>query len=308
MDGHIVMELPDPHCALSTDRASDILRFAHDAFMQGRGCALVTLVEIIGGASRALGAHMAVASDGRYCGYVSGGCVEGVVAREALMALAEGKVRELRLGRGSTYFDVTLPCGGGIVLTIHVIREIEPIKAVLGANKIRKPSGLAYDPQSGRLMQTECPVKTGWHSGIFTSSYRPDPRILLFGRGVESYMLEKVAASLDIDTVREPADIITDRDTAIIILYHDLEKELPVLRQALVSEAFYIGCLGSRRTHEQRCAELARDGFSQEQIDRISAPIGLFGPTRDARSLAVSILAEIMSRNLPAQAGQKVSS
>ncbi|NKC23027.1 XdhC family protein [Ochrobactrum oryzae] len=78
----------------------DILRFAHNALERGHGCALVTLVEIIGGASRALGAHMAIADNGSYCGYVSGGCVEGIVAREALMALAEGRDRELRLGRG----------------------------------------------------------------------------------------------------------------------------------------------------------------------------------------------------------------
>ncbi|PQA72423.1 XdhC family protein [Brucella oryzae] len=303
MDGYIVTELPDPHCALSTDRAGDILRFAHNALERGHGCALVTLVEIIGGASRALGAHMAIADNGSYCGYVSGGCVEGIVAREALMALAEGRDRELRLGRGSTYFDVALPCGGGIVLSIHIIREIEPIKAVLEANKMRKVSGLTYDPQAGLLTQTACPAETGWHSGIFSRNYRPDPRILLFGRGLESDTLEKVAASLDIDTVREPIDILPDRDTAIVVLYHDLEKEFPVLRQALASEAFFIGCLGSRRTHALRCAALTEDGFSQEQIDRISAPIGLFGPARDARSLAVSILAEIMSHNRSAKTG-----
>ncbi|NKC23026.1 XdhC/CoxF family protein [Ochrobactrum oryzae] len=64
-----------------------------------------------------------------------------------------------------------------------------------------------------------------------------------------------------------------------------------------------MGCLGSRRTHALRCAALTEDGFSQEQIDRISAPIGLFGPARDARSLAVSILAEIMSHNRSAKTG-----
>jgi xanthine dehydrogenase accessory factor len=51
------------------------------------GVALATLVEIRGGAARALGSHVAVAADGRFCGYVSGGCIEAAVASEALDAM-----------------------------------------------------------------------------------------------------------------------------------------------------------------------------------------------------------------------------
>lgn len=296
MDGRVLTELPDPCCAVATDRPMDVLRFAADAVERGRGCALVTLVDIIGGASRALGAHMAVTDEGKYCGFVSGGCVEGVVAREALMALEAGQDAELRLGRGSSYFDVTLPCGGGIVLAIHVIRQIGPIQTVLQASKMRKRSGIAYDPQSGRLMAVDGAAETGWHAGIFTTAYRPDLRILLFGGGLESDMLAKSATALDIEVLNEAEGQHPDKDTAIVFLYHDLERELPALRQAMLSDAFYIGCLGSRRTHELRRAALVEDGFTPEQIERISAPIGLFGPARDARSLAVSILAEITSR------------
>ncbi|UOK73376.1 XdhC family protein [Ancylobacter polymorphus] len=283
--------------ALLTDRPADIFRFLRDAMIEGRRCALVTLVEIIDGASRALGAHMAVSEDGSYCGFVSGGCVEAAVAREALEAISTGSDRVCRLGKGSPYFDIVLACGGGIRLTIHVLRTPDCLDAVLAAMAARKSIGLAYDPHRQTLSLDEAPT-TGWHDGSFTSVYRPDPQILLSGTGLESLSLTKAARAVDLDIVQADADLVyssADRDTAIVLLHHDIEKELPVLRSALRSEAFYIGCLGSRRTHARRREILQQQGYSSEQLQRIHAPIGLFGPARDARSLAVSVLADILS-------------
>ena len=57
--------------------------------------------------------------------------------------------------------------------------------------------------------------------------------------------------------------------------------------------AFYIGALGSRRTHEKRILRLREIGYEQAVIDRIKAPIGMFGPARHATSLAISILADV---------------
>ena len=65
-----------PEQAFLTDDHRTILRFAVEALMSGKGAVLVTLVEIRGGAARPLGAQMVVREDGRYCGFVSGGCVE----------------------------------------------------------------------------------------------------------------------------------------------------------------------------------------------------------------------------------------
>ncbi|WP_188822954.1 XdhC family protein [Brucella endophytica] len=83
----------------------------------------------------------------------------------------------------------------------------------------------------------------------------------------------------------EPDGISTgaDAETAIVLLHHDVERELPVLRAALKTDAFYIGCLGSRRTHARRRDRLRQEGYSPGQLDRIHAPIGLFGPAREAR-------------------------
>ncbi|GHK94768.1 hypothetical protein ECZU18_43490 [Escherichia coli] len=69
-----------PEQAFLTDDHRTILRFAVEALMSGKGAVLVTLVEIHGGAARPLGAQMVVREDGRYCGFVSGGCVEAAAA------------------------------------------------------------------------------------------------------------------------------------------------------------------------------------------------------------------------------------
>ncbi|MBX8825439.1 XdhC family protein [Ochrobactrum sp. SFR4] len=296
MDDGIVPDKVDVHRLFHTDQTIDVLRFAHEIVRQGKPCALVMLTEIIGGSSRAAGAMMAVSAAGGYCGMVSGGCVEGVVAREAVQALAERQDRTLRLGKESSYFDVVLPCGGGIVLAIHVLRDAQALDAVLELYVRRQSAALLYHPQHQSLICSAISSNTGWHEDRFVVALPPALRLVLLGQGLESEVLYQAATALNIEAVRDvlPADI--DEATAVVFLQHDLDKELPLLKQALNSRAFYIGCLGSRRTHAVRREQLLKDGFSEEQIARLSAPIGLFGPVRDARSLAVSVLAEIMAR------------
>lgn len=107
--------------------------------MSGKGAVLVTLVEIRGGAARPLGAQMVVREDGRYCGFVSGGCVEAAAAFEALEMMGSGRDREIRYGEGSPWFDIVLPCGGGITLTLHKLRSAQPLLAVL--NRLEQKTG-----------------------------------------------------------------------------------------------------------------------------------------------------------------------
>lgn len=89
-----------------------------------------------------------------------------------------------------------------------------------------------------------------------------------------------------------------DPFTAVILLHHDLDAEEQILLAALKSDAFYIGALGSVRTHRNRADRLESRDVSRETIERIRAPIGLFGPTRDATSLALSILADVAATRL----------
>jgi xanthine dehydrogenase accessory factor len=87
-----------------------------------------------------------------------------------------------------------------------------------------------------------------------------------------------------------------DERTALIILPHDVKFDIPLLRVALTTAAGYIGAMGSRRTHANRLDELRRDGVSEGDIARISAPIGLDIGARTPEETAISIAAEIIAQ------------
>ena len=84
-----------------------------------------------------------------------------------------------------------------------------------------------------------------------------------------------------------------DARTAVVALCHDPKIDQPALEVALKSEAFYIGALGSKRTHARRVDELTKAGFSVRDIDRISGPIGLDIGASSPAEIAISIIAEM---------------
>ncbi len=86
-----------------------------------------------------------------------------------------------------------------------------------------------------------------------------------------------------------------DSRTALAMLAHDPILDDPVLHAALGSPAYYIGCLGSRRTHAGRLERLREAGFNEEALERLHAPVGLDIGGRSAGEIAVSILAEIVA-------------
>jgi len=84
-----------------------------------------------------------------------------------------------------------------------------------------------------------------------------------------------------------------DRSSAIVTLTHDPKIDDPALIAALRSEAFYIGALGSRRTHAKRLERLAAEGFGENELSRIHGPVGLNIGGVSHAEVAVSIIAEI---------------
>ncbi|MBY5370125.1 XdhC family protein [Rhizobium leguminosarum] len=298
---------PIPVRASSTDDPAELLRFAIDAHRRG-AAALATLVDIRGGAARALGAHMVVAADGRFCGYVSGGCVEAAVASEALLAMAQGRDRMVKFGDGSPFFDIVLPCGGGISVAIHVLKDVGALRHVLERLERRQAAGLAYSPERQALKPVEPLPRTCWLERDFLTVYRPRTRVLISGQTIEAQAVVRLAEASGYDViavapggVRPVADII-DPFTAIVLLHHELDAEAAILETALASPGFYIGALGSTRTHRRRVERLRAMAFRRDDIARIKAPIGMFGPTRDATSLALSVLADIAAARLVAYA------
>lgn len=86
-----------------------------------------------------------------------------------------------------------------------------------------------------------------------------------------------------------------DRYCALAALTHDPKIDDPALKAALTAECFYVGALGSRKTHAARTARLAEAGFSPEQIGQIRAPIGLAIGAVSPAEIALAVLAEIVA-------------
>ena len=90
-------------------------------------------------------------------------------------------------------------------------------------------------------------------------------------------------------------EIETNENTALIALTHDPKIDDPALQHALKKKFYYIGALGSKKTHENRCQRLKESGFNDEQINSIHGPIGIKLGGRSAPEIALSIIAQLVS-------------
>ena len=89
-------------------------------------------------------------------------------------------------------------------------------------------------------------------------------------------------------------ELETDKNTALIALTHDPKIDDPALQHALNKKFYYIGALGSRKTHSSRCGRLKESGYSNEQIDLIHGPIGIKLGGKSASEIALSIISQIV--------------
>jgi len=153
---------------------------------------------------------------------------------------------------------------------------------------------------------------------VFVQVFNPPLRILLVGAVHISQFLAPMARMAGYEvTVIDPREVFAsnsrfpdiqltdewpdkaltrldpDRRTAVVTLTHDPKLDDPALQVALRSPAFYVGSLGSRKTHASRCERLREAGFSEAEIERIHAPVGLAIGARSPAEIAVSVLAQI---------------
>jgi len=259
----------------------------HEALSAARsdGVGLCTIVGIEGGFSRRLGAQMAVLPTGRTVGSLSDGCLERQLASDLAQCDAP---RVVRYGRGSSRIDFRLPCGGGI----DVLLDPTPDRA-----EVRRA---IKELAARRLTYLDLPAP----SPLRRRRYLPSLRLRVFGEGPEIDAVERIAEAAGVDSQIVPKSALSlgnssklppvDAWTAVLLLFHDHEWEVPLIEEALSGDAFYIGAQGGENARLARVAELMRRGIDESEIARLRSPIGAVPGCKTPHALALSAMAEIV--------------
>jgi xanthine dehydrogenase accessory factor len=247
-----------------------------------RHVVVATLVTARGSAPRPIGSRLAVSERGELAGSVSGGCVESEVAELARAVFADGEQRQVTYGISDEQaFSVGLPCGGEIDVLVERagmtdfdrFRDESPYRLlVFGAVDL----GEALCRAAKAL---------GWRT------IAADPRAKFATR-------ERIPSADEL-LVEWPDEVLArvkpDAATAIVVLAHEDQFDIPALVGALGSDAFYVGALGARKNQERRRARLVEEGLTEDEIDRIAGPTGLDVGAETPAETAVSILAEVLA-------------
>lgn len=312
------------------DRFDDIPETALRWYREGRGAALATVVETWGSAPRRVGSQLAISGAGEIEGSVSGGCVEGAVVAEALDAIEDGRPLMLEYGvSDNDAFAVGLACGGTIRVLVEPVGSVMPetlLEDLVLARESRVPvayvTGMEVDrrlEQAGFRERFRLDRSGFEEDGeTFVAIHNPPLRLIVVGAVHIAQALVPMARVAGYDALlidpresfgseqRFPGYAIShdwpdeavqnaglDARTALVLLTHDPKLDDPALQHALGSEVFYIGALGSVRTHARRVERLVEQGFTDSQISRIHAPVGLDIGAATPAEIAVAILAEM---------------
>ncbi|MGK8236228.1 XdhC family protein [Roseovarius sp. MS2] len=311
------------------DRFDDIPETALAWHRAGKGAALATVVETWGSAPRRVGSQLAISGAGEIAGSVSGGCVEGAVVVEAVEAIETGKPVLLDYGvSDGDAFAVGLACGGTIRVLVEPIGSVMPealLSDLVLARDARVPVAYVTGPDGRRLEREGHGARfrmdrSGFEEdgATFVAIHNPPLRLIIVGAVHIAQALVPMARIAGYDPLlidpresfgsetRFPGETVVqdwpdegvrafglDARSALVLLTHDPKLDDPALIEALRSEVFYIGALGSTRTHAKRVARLQEAGFSEAEIARIHGPIGLDIGAAGPSEIAVSILAEM---------------
>jgi xanthine dehydrogenase accessory factor len=194
-----------------------------------------------------------------------------------------------------------------------------------GEQRLVKATDMKADPLADLLDKRLRSGKSGMEDtpqgNVFLTVYVPPPKLVITGAVHISQALGPMAKMLGYDvTIVDPRTAFAtperfpdvkvlaqwpddalpslgiDRYTAFVALTHDPKIDDPALIHALSRECFYIGALGSKRTHGRRVERLKAQGIDDNQLARIHAPIGLSIGAASPPEIAVAIMAEIIAR------------
>jgi xanthine dehydrogenase accessory factor len=300
----------------------EVLKTAAGWIDSGHRCELVTVVKTWGSSPRPPGALLAIRDDGRVTGSVSGGCIEDdLIERVRREGFARTVPEIVSYGiSADEAHRFGLPCGGTIELCAEPLSAASRVGELLVRLERHELVARALDLRTGQV--TLCPAAAGAvqhvDGAVLTTIHGPRWRLFIIGAGQLSRFLAQVASAMDYSVTvcdpREeyqagwdlagvalvhtmPDDLVLeaklDARSAVVALTHDPRLDDLALMEALKSDAFYVGAIGSRLNNARRRERLAQFDLSDEQLARLHGPVGLHIGSKTPFEIAISILAEL---------------
>jgi xanthine dehydrogenase accessory factor len=293
---------------------------------------LCTILKTWGSSPRPVGAMMACTLDGELVGSISGGCIEEDFLEQLRDGSLKAQFDEeggkpFKVKYGMTEAEqarLRLPCGGQLHVLLEYIEPDEANRTVF----TRLRSDLENHTLVSRIVDLESGAISARdessdeaviiEEGVMTHSLSPMYRLLLLGAGDVAKYVAEMALALEYDvtlcdprpryldnwhvpgvetTSRLPDDIVRERFSnpysGIIALAHDPRVDDMALMEALKTDAFYVGAMGSERTSAARRERLPELGLSKDEIDILHAPIGFQIDSKTPAEIAIAIMAEV---------------
>jgi xanthine dehydrogenase accessory factor len=300
----------------------EVLKTCSDWIAAGKQCELVTVIRTWGSSPRPEGATLGICEDGRVVGSVSGGCIEDdLIARARENGITRTQPEIVTYGiTADEAHRFGLPCGGTIQLSLEPLTTQSKIPELI--NRLAQGELVArrVDLQSGEV--TLGPAKSGMTLQVsetaLTTIHGPRWRLLIIGAGQLSRFLAQIAVGMEyavtvcdpreeyrdgwsvegVNVVHAmPDDLVMemklDSRSAVVALTHDPKLDDLALMEALKSEAFYVGAIGSRSNDQKRRERLVEFDLTPEQLARLHGPIGIYIGSKTPSEIAISILAEL---------------
>ena len=283
---------------------------------------LFTVVQTWGSAPRLPGAILVVREDGHLIGSVSGGCIEDDLADKARnQALpTTPSLMEYGISRDEAQ-RFRIPCGGRLQVFVEPLNASAQLEQLLTSLQGRKLIKRSVNLNTGqiKLMQVLPEGLPKIDGDWFHTYFGPQWRLLIIGANQLGSVLASMAQILDFDVLicepREeirdefyvegvtwvagmPDDVVleikADGHTAIVAVTHDPKLDDMALLEALKSDAFYVGALGSHKNQEKRRERLRLFDLNDLEISTLRGPVGLQIGSRTPAEIAIAILAELI--------------
>lgn len=308
----------------------EVLKTAHIWLQEQYPVVLVTLIRTVGSAPRPVGSLLAIRQDGRFVGSLSGGCIETDLLEQvrkqfpstpAILEYGVSTAQARQFG---------LPCGGRMTLVLEPLHAPDSLQSVLSMLRQGQCVVRTLEVHTGRVSlesyvaQTTCEAEYSgllhYSEGRVSMRFGPRWRLLIIGAGEITRYLVALAKSLDYElavcdpraeyqqswmvegiqlSTDMPDDFVIqnrpDAHTAIVAVAHDLKQDDLALLEALKSEAFYVGAIGSKQTQAKRRERLALFDLTSAQIGRLRGPVGLPIGSRTPPEIAIAIVAELIA-------------